>query len=241
MTMYSPLVYAQVAPGAGYAMPPLPPTFGLQAFTPPNFNPSSATAADRTVYFVDSAGTLTEAQARLACYGLSSMQATQIAAMSAACGAAIAAGFGQTVDGAAQTVTLSDTDQRNLMMAATTAQAALQLGAWEATHAYGPNSVVVEAGEVYVTFAGGTSGTAAPTWPTAFQTAVTDGTVTWYKVGYWVGMGAPGNVMVDAPTVIAIYAAAVAFISAQRSKYQVLKAAILAATTPEVVMAVAWS
>jgi hypothetical protein len=100
---------------------------------------------------------------------------------------------------------------------------------------------VVEDGEVYVTFAGGTSGANAPTWPTAFQTAVADGTVTWYKVGYWVGMGEPGNVMVDAPTVIAIYAAAVAFISAQRSKYQGLKAAILAATTPEVVMAVAWS
>ena len=95
-------------------------------------------------------------------------------------------------------------------------------------------------GEILVCFAEGKSGATAPAAPAAFQSPVTDGTVEWYRAGFWIGTAA-GNVMVDPATVITLYGQGVAWVSACRSKYQALKAAVMAAATVAAVQAVVWS
>ena len=62
----------------------------------------------------------------------------------------------------------------------------------------------------------------------------------WYRAGFWIGTAA-GNVMVDPATVITLYGQGVAWVSACRSKYQALKAAVMAAATVAAVQAVVWS
>ncbi|WP_298283136.1 hypothetical protein [Acidocella sp.] len=170
---------------------------------------------------------------------LADAQTAQIARLNAACAAAIEAGFTASINGTNETVTLSVTDQTNALMAATTGQSALGANAWQASHAYSPNGIVMAGRECFVTFDGGTSGTAAPAWPTDFQVGVADGTVTWYKLGFWLGT-ANGNIMVDAASAVSLFGQGVVFISTQRAQYQALKAAVLSATTVAAVQAVVW-
>jgi hypothetical protein len=177
--------------------------------------------------------------AQITDYPLQQVQTAQIAALNTACGQAIEAGFPATINGTQYTITLSPTDQTNALMAATTAQTALTKPGWAASTAYGANSVVTANGECYITFAGGTSGSTAPAWPSAFQAPVTDGTATWYKLGFWVGT-TQGNIMIDAPTAIALYEQGVIFVSQQRSTYQALKTEVMAAGTPAAVIAITW-
>ncbi|MDD2878695.1 MAG: hypothetical protein PHZ23_15870 [Acidiphilium sp.] len=79
-TMYSALVYPQVATGGSYTTPVLPSTFVSLGYTSPTWNPFSANSADRTQWWVDTAGTLTQAQAMTACYGAAGVIALQAAA-----------------------------------------------------------------------------------------------------------------------------------------------------------------
>lgn len=171
---------------------------------------------------------------------IAQLQTTQIATLNAACQATILAGFQTTLDGTATTITLDQQDQFNANANASTAQAALQSSAWAANTTYAANSLIVVGGVVLVTLGGGTSGTTAPVAPTAFQTAVTDNEVTWYKLGFWVGTGA-GNVMVDPPTMIQLFGQGVAWVNACRSKYEMFKAQVMAATTTAAVLAVVWA
>lgn len=164
---------------------------------------------------------------------------SQLATLNAACGAAIVGGFPATISGLACTVTLEQTDQTNALMSATTAQAALASAPWAAAETYAANSIILESGVCYVTLGGGKSGASAPSWPTDFQTPVTDGTAIWYKLGFWTGTS-DGNLMVDPQTAIELYGQGVAFVNACRSKYQALKAKVQAAATVAEVQAVTW-
>ena len=78
--MYSALVYPQVATGGSYTTPVLPSTFVSLGYTSPTWNPFSANSADRTQWWVDTAGTLTQAQAMTACYGAAGVIALQATA-----------------------------------------------------------------------------------------------------------------------------------------------------------------
>lgn len=171
---------------------------------------------------------------------LADAQASQIKKLNSACGAAIVGGFQATINGTPETLTLTADDQRNALMAATTAQTTLQSSGWSADTTYAANTTVSVGGEILVTFAGGKSGSTAPKPPTAFHTAVTDGTVDWYRVGFWIGT-ATGNVMVDPATVISLYGEGVTWVNACRSKYQALKAQVQAATAVADVQAVVWA
>ena len=69
MTLYSPFTYPQANPAVGYSRPPIPATFVACAFSPKTWNPYSAVAYDRTEYWSDTAGSLTEAQVWNLLYG----------------------------------------------------------------------------------------------------------------------------------------------------------------------------
>ena len=60
---------------------------------------------------------------------------------------------------------------------------------WAATTVYALNDYVTANGNLYKVTTGGTSGDAAPTWPTTGT--VTDGTVTWAYVSAYTGYGVP--------------------------------------------------
>lgn len=170
---------------------------------------------------------------------LADIQATQLAAVNASCEAAITGGFSTTIDGTTCTVTLDTQDQSNANFNASTSQAALASASWAANTTYAANAMVSIGGIILVTLAGGTSGATAPVAPTSFQTAVTDGTITWYRLGFWVN-ATPNNVMVDPATMIAIFGQGVIWINACRSKYQNYKAEIMAATTMTAVQSIVW-
>ncbi|SHF36052.1 hypothetical protein SAMN02746095_02969 [Acidocella aminolytica 101 = DSM 11237] len=170
---------------------------------------------------------------------LAAAQAAQLAALNQACASAITAGFSATINGASATVTLSASDQANMTMNAATAQTALQAAAWASGATYAKNALVIVGGVPLVTFSGGVSGTAAPAAPTAFQSAVTDGAVTWYKLGFWLGTST-GNVMIAPADMIQVCGEMVAHISQCRSKYETFKAQVQAATTVADVQAIVW-
>jgi hypothetical protein len=51
---------------------------------------------------------------------------------------------------------------------------------------YTPMDVILDGGVYYITFEGGTTGSAKPTLPTEFQVEVKDNEVSWYKFGLFV-------------------------------------------------------
>ncbi len=115
-TLYSALVYAQAPASGSYASPAIPSTFVAPAFTPPGWSPYSASAADRTIYWVDTAGTLTEQEALVACFGTAGALAYQA-------GAAIPAGMTLTLSGSytlAATLFPTDTDTQTKLAAVMT-------------------------------------------------------------------------------------------------------------------------
>jgi len=69
--MYSPLTYPETLVGGSYTRPALPSTFVSLAYSPNTWNPFSTNAQDRTEYWVDTAGTLTQDEAMTLCYGAS--------------------------------------------------------------------------------------------------------------------------------------------------------------------------
>ena len=77
--MYSAFIYPQQVVGQLYKQPALPSTFvGLYAYCP-TWNLSSSNIADRTAYYADTAGTLTEYQMIFEFGGLPAIQNKQMA------------------------------------------------------------------------------------------------------------------------------------------------------------------
>lgn len=89
MTLYSPLVL----PGDG-SCPVLPATYSRLAYTPDGFDPMSADSSKRTVYWADSAGTMTENDVLLALKGLDYFKVTQIETLAVSYQAALQAPVG---------------------------------------------------------------------------------------------------------------------------------------------------
>jgi flagellar basal body-associated protein FliL len=55
---------------------------------------------------------------------------------------------------------------------------------------YNPMNIILDGGVYYITFNGGTTGATKPTFPTEFVIDVVDNTVSWYKFGLLVAVGA---------------------------------------------------
>lgn len=119
-TMYSPLVYPQCPAGGNYARPALPSTFADTGpvLVSPTWDPFSATAADRTEYWADSAGTMDYDAVLLAAYGLSGVQAQQCAVLQAAYASAVQQPVSfTTAGGVTKTFAADDASQTVLMQA----------------------------------------------------------------------------------------------------------------------------
>ncbi len=195
--------------------------------------PCTTEQAQNPTLYVNSNGVITESL--LACQG------AQITTLKQSCAAAISAGYPFTSStGNAYTITTSITDQLNGNGAALIAKGVMaRATAWAASTPYAANSVVLSGGNYYITFAGGTSGTSAPTFPTAFSTAVTDGTCSWELFGLLVATTA-GKVWMTAQNIVACYAAGALFITTQLATLASLEAQVNAATTVAAVQAIIW-
>lgn len=148
---------------------------------------------------------------------------------------AIYKGFSTTIAGQAVTITLDEHsgshDQSNNTAAALLAQGILlRAGAWTANTAVAARTVVTVNGDYFITFAGGTTGTTTPTWPTAFSTPVTDNTVDWYKYGLRVST-TTGVILVGVADAITVFEQSMEFINNVRAQCQTYIANIQAATT----------
>lgn len=115
-------------------------------------------------------------------------QSAQIATLSAACAAAIYAGFTSSALGAQHTYPAKATDQANLASSVLSALLAIQ-GAvpWAANTQYAVGSLVSANGQIYTNMAVGTSGPNSPTWPTTVGTIELDGGVQWqiWTTPFW--------------------------------------------------------
>ena len=172
---------------------------------------------------------------------LAAAQSQQVASLNSACAGAITAGFTSSALGSVNTYTLSTTDQFNLQAAynaATYAKASATT--WAANMAVEQYEVVSSGGNFYVAMTGGTTGATAPTFPTAFQTPVTDGTVTWALAGWLLGTAA-GNQWHTAQQVIAVYQQYLDFVATCRGVYTALVKEVNTATTGAEVLTVIWS
>ncbi|MHB8914424.1 MAG: hypothetical protein ACYC4K_01275 [Thiobacillus sp.] len=183
-------------------------------------------------------GALVAPPAPTAAQLLSAAQTAQIATLNQACQAAIIGGFLDSVTGL--TITLSATDQTNALMAAQTAKYIIdKSAAWVASAVVPQYETIVENGVYYIAMVGGTTGATIPTFPTAFQTPVTDGTVQWAMAGQLVGT-TTGNVWQTPQNIVRLFQIGNNWVSSCRAQYVSLKAQVLAATTVSAVQAIIW-
>ncbi len=196
-TMYSQVTFPQ-APAGGWTFNPnapvgvvsyapyIPSTATLQgAITPPTWNPYSSTAADRTMWLVDTAGTLTYDQAMLDAYGLDTLRSNQISLLKEELNQIVTSGAPVTYDGTQYTIdTLAHSLTLNLTKALASHYLLLNVQPWAENYTYPANSYCSVGGVLLYTPNGGTSGTTAPTPPTEFATYVTDNTVSWSLLGF---------------------------------------------------------
>lgn len=171
---------------------------------------------------------------------LAQAQAQQSVLITAAHDAAIAAGPSSAALGSAVLYPLPAAELANLQLAYAAAQAALaNPKAWASDAAVPVYEVVLAGGAYYLAMAAGTTGAAAPSWPTAFQQVATDGTVQWALAG-WQLMTQSGRQWHSPPQVAAAWQAVLEFIAAAHSKETALLAEVAAAATVAAVQAVVW-
>jgi hypothetical protein len=173
---------------------------------------------------------------------LADAKKAQDTAVSAACQAAIIAGFSSPALGTANTYPLDPAiDQTNLHAAYLAAQEAMaNAKTWAAGATASLYEVVLVNGAYFLCTTAGVTGTAAPAWPTTFQQDVTDGTAVWALAG-WLLSTASGAQWHTVAQVIAVWQGYLAFVSDCRAKYRALAAQIEAAATVAAAQAVVWS
>ena len=119
---------------------------------------------------------------------LATAQASQISVLSAACAAAIVAGFQSTALGSTYTYPAKTTDQQNL--SASIIAALLANGSampWMADTVLEAGQIVAAGGQLYTCVVSGPTGSKAPAWPTAAGQIVNDGGAQWelWTTPFW--------------------------------------------------------
>lgn len=195
-----------------------------------------------TWYVVNGVLTQTDPNVPTSAQLLAQAQQTQIIQLNQACRANIVAGFQTTSISPSGYVTLSTTDQANNQLGLSVAARLLtSTSVWASGEVVAANSVVQSAGgDYYVTFSGGTTGAAPPTWPTTFSTPVTDNTVIWELWGWPVGTD-HGMTFVTPLQAMVLGGQGAAFIANCRIQYQSLKTRVLAATSISAVQSIVWT
>jgi hypothetical protein len=173
-------------------------------------------------------------------------QVNQISLLKIGCTQAIFNGFSTVINGSTYTITLREDntnhDQTNILGILISANYVLSTAkAWSANQTVAVNSYCTDgSGNFYITYSGGTTGSSAPIWPTEYAVAVTDNTVTWYKMGFRIST-VQGRIFADPLTSLNIGQQFIAFKNKMQSQYDTLKAQIMAATTVSDVQAIVWT
>ena len=176
---------------------------------------------------------------------LSAIKTAQIATLTAAAEQAIQAGFVSSANGTALTYTLSFNDQRRALMSGQVAMSAMaRAGSWAASTPYTANQIVLVAGQYYICRVAGTTGATLPTdWPTACDTPMTDGDVTWFLFGLQLNTiqsGVKTKVWLTAQQIEAVFIDGANWVNACDQQLATLSAQVMAATTVSDVQAIVW-
>lgn len=248
-TMYSAVTFPQAT--GGYSWGPGPAGTAnymnslsstqtmIGALYPTTWNPQSATAVDRTVYVVDTAGTLSLEQAQTACFGVPYFQTAQIALVTKGYNTAtdyVPVTIGSTtyqIDNTASKQPL------NLSLAIT-ANAMLQAPAWAASTTYAAGAYCSVGGVILFCSTAGKSGTSAPTTPTAFGTPVADGTAAWELLGRKVYLQGGSFVYMTPQQILSAFQQGELYLHQMSDQLVNLTAQINAATTVSTVQAITW-
>lgn len=176
---------------------------------------------------------------------LAAAQANQVALLSAACAAQIVGGQQSAALGAPHTYPTKVTDQQNLASSVLSAVMAMIALAWTPDTVYAAGTVVLGAGVPMKAVAGGTSGAAAPAWPTKVDTIADDNGVQWemWSTPFWCEDQSGNWAWVDHSAAQIQQAGndvktAILVCQAQNAT---LGAQVMAATTVDAVQAITWS
>jgi hypothetical protein len=176
---------------------------------------------------------------------LAAAQATQALVISNSCAAAITAGISSSALGTAHTYPTKATDQQNLNASVTDALIARADAEWAASSSVAAGAIRVAAGVPYLCVVGGTTGQAAPAWPTAIDTLVNDGDAQWqlWTTEFWCEDAAGNWAWTEhtAAQIIQVGRDLKAQVLALQAKCATLTAKIAACTTIADVNAVVWA
>jgi len=176
---------------------------------------------------------------------LAAAQAAQSAVLSAACAAAIVAGFQSSALGTPYTYPAKTTDQQNL--SASIIAALLANGSampWMADTVLEAGQIVATGGQLYTCVVSGPTGSAAPAWPTAAGRIVNDGGAQWelWTTPFWCEDAAGNWAFVNhtSPQIQKVGVDAKQAILASMATNVYLATQVAEATTVAAVQAIVW-
>jgi len=209
------------------------------ALYPTTWSPTSANAADRTAYVVDTAGTLSLEQAQTNCFGVPHFQLAQIGIVTQGYNAATDY-VPVTINGTTYQVDNTAAKQVLNLSLAITANAMSQSPAWAASTGYAAGAYCSVGGIILFCSTAGKSGTSAPTPPTTFGTPVTDGTAAWELLGRKVFLQGGSFVYMTPQQLLSAFQQGELYLHQMSDQLVNLTAQINAATTVSSVQAVIW-
>ena len=130
-------------------------------------------------------------------------------------------------------------DQANNLKNLTLSQLAMQSPKWVASTKYSLNSVVFISGTLCLCTTAGKTGSAEPTVPTDFSTALTDGTAVWKKLGFLVNTD-KGRLYFTPQDIIKISQEVAFILNEALTKYDSLKTQITACKTQADLDKIVW-
>ena len=211
------------------------------ALYPTTWSPTSANAADRTAYVVDTAGTLSLEQAQTNCFGVPHFQLAQIST--------VTQGFDETIGSIPVTVngvnyqldnSTPIATANNLQLATSAFMVSIQAPVWASGTAVSYGSYCNLGGVYLFCSTGGKTGSTAPTAPTTFGTPVPDGTAAWELLGRHINLTGGTTVMMTPQEIMSAAAQGELYLHIQKNQLVNLTAQINAATTVSAVQAVIW-
>jgi len=176
---------------------------------------------------------------------LAQMQSLQSATLSAACQAAITAGFTSSALGAPYTYPAQSTDQLNLNSAANAAGVALGAPVWTAGAAHAAGNIITPVvGQPFICTTGGNSSGTAQNWNVAVGASVDDGSCVWqiWVVNLWCENAAGEWALTPhtASQARQVGMDGFAAVSSKLYQNQALQLQVAAAITTEAVQAIVW-
>lgn len=190
-------------------------------------------------------GVLTPPPAKTAAGLLADAKTAKLAELSAACSAAITAGFTSSALGSAHSYPSKVTDQANLTASVADALTAKTDPAWTASTVLAAGSICVEGGVPYLCVVGGTTGATPPAWPTTVDALVNDGDAQWelWTTEFWCAdsSGTWAWTPHTAAQIIQVGRDIKAAILTLQAKNATLSAKVAACETVADVQAIAWA